>query len=80
MELDAELTAQLRRVLASLEVLLPKPVPPIDWSIILPAYALVYLAAWLIISLHLWVSARWPSLRPRGSRECGPATRPESTT
>jgi lantibiotic transport system permease protein len=35
--------------------------PPIEWAIILPAYALVYLAAWLIISLHLWVSARWPS-------------------
>jgi len=36
-------------------------VPPIEWAIILPAYALAYLAAWLIISLHLWVSARWPS-------------------
>ena len=36
-------------------------VPPINWAVILPAYALVYLAAWLIISLHLWVSARWPS-------------------
>lgn len=35
--------------------------PPIDWDIILPAYALAYLAAWLIISLHLWVGARWPS-------------------
>jgi len=36
-------------------------VPPIDWAAIVPAYALAYLAAWLIISLHLWVSARWPS-------------------
>jgi len=36
-------------------------VPPIDWAAIVPAYALVYIAAWLIISLHLWVSARWPS-------------------
>ena len=32
MELDPELTAQLRRVLTSLEQLLPKPVAKIDWS------------------------------------------------
>ena len=32
MELDLELTAQLRRVLSSLEQLLPKPVPKIDWN------------------------------------------------
>ena len=34
---------------------------PINWAVIIPAYALVYLAAWLLISLHLWVSARWSS-------------------
>jgi predicted AAA+ superfamily ATPase len=33
MELDPELTAQLRRVLTSLEQLLPKPVARIDWSV-----------------------------------------------
>ena len=32
MDLDPELTAQLRRVLTSLEQLLPKPVAKIDWS------------------------------------------------
>lgn len=32
MELDAELTAQLKRVLTSLEQLLPKPVATIDWA------------------------------------------------
>jgi len=32
MPLDPELTAQLKRVLSSLEVLLPKPVPRIDWA------------------------------------------------
>jgi uncharacterized protein len=32
MDLDPELTAQLRRVLASLEQLLPKPVAGIDWN------------------------------------------------
>ena len=32
MDLDPELTAQLRRVLASLEQLLPKPVARIDWN------------------------------------------------
>jgi uncharacterized protein len=32
MNLDPELTAQLRRVLASLEQLLPKPVAGIDWN------------------------------------------------
>ncbi len=31
--LDPELTAQLKRVLCSLEQLLPKPIPAIDWSI-----------------------------------------------
>jgi predicted AAA+ superfamily ATPase len=33
MELDPELTGQLKRVLTSLEQLLPKPVPRIDWNI-----------------------------------------------
>ncbi len=32
MSLDPELTAQLKRVLSSLEQLLPKPVQPIDWA------------------------------------------------
>jgi len=32
MEIDAELTAQLRRVLTSLEQLLPKPVAGLDWT------------------------------------------------
>jgi predicted AAA+ superfamily ATPase len=32
MSLDAELREQLRRVLSSLELLLPRPVPPLDWS------------------------------------------------
>jgi uncharacterized protein len=32
MELDPELTDQLKRVLTSLEQLLPKPVPRIDWN------------------------------------------------
>lgn len=32
MTLDAELLAQLRRVLAAAEQVLPRPVPPIDWS------------------------------------------------
>ncbi len=32
MSLDPELTAQLKRVLAALEPLLPKPVPAIDWA------------------------------------------------
>src|SRR5512134_3644669 len=32
MEPDPELTAQLKRVLASLETLLPRPVPRIDWA------------------------------------------------
>jgi ABC-2 type transport system permease protein len=36
-------------------------VPPIDWAAILPAFALVYLAGWLLIALHHWISARWPS-------------------
>src|SRR6266567_1908492 len=31
--LDPELTAQLKRVLSSLEQLLPKPIPAIDWSV-----------------------------------------------
>src|SRR6202051_2532564 len=30
--LDPELTAQLKRVLTSLEQLLPRPIPRIDWS------------------------------------------------
>ncbi len=33
----------------------------IPWQAIVPAYALSFLAAWLIIALHLWVSMRWPS-------------------
>ena len=33
MELDAELVAQLKRVLAAAEYLLPKPLPSIDWSV-----------------------------------------------
>jgi predicted AAA+ superfamily ATPase len=32
MEPDPELTAQLKRVLSSLETLLPRPVPRIDWG------------------------------------------------
>jgi len=32
MELDPELTAQMKRVLSSLETLLPRPVPRIDWA------------------------------------------------
>jgi len=34
---------------------------PIPWSTIFQAYLFTYLASWLIISLHLWVSAHWPS-------------------
>jgi hypothetical protein len=34
---------------------------PIDWEKILPVFVLPYLASWLLTSLHLWVSARWPS-------------------
>jgi len=34
---------------------------PIPWPTIVQAYLLTYLASWLIISLHLWVSAHWPS-------------------
>ena len=34
---------------------------PIPWPTIIQAYLLTYLASWLIISLHLWVSAHWPS-------------------
>jgi lantibiotic transport system permease protein len=36
-------------------------VAPIPWGDIAPAYALAFLAGWLIIALHLWVSLRWPS-------------------
>ena len=32
MSLDPELTARLKRVLAALEPLLPRPAPPIDWA------------------------------------------------
>jgi len=32
MDLDPELTTQLRRVLSSLELLLPKPVARVDWN------------------------------------------------
>ena len=34
---------------------------PIPWATLAQSVALGYLASWLIISLHLWVSARWPS-------------------
>ena len=34
---------------------------PIPWPTIIQTYLLTYLASWLIISLHLWVSAHWPS-------------------
>ena len=34
---------------------------PIPWMTLLQSVTLAYLASWLIISLHLWVSARWPS-------------------
>ncbi len=34
---------------------------PIPWPTILQAYLFTYLASWLIISLHLWVSVHWPS-------------------
>ncbi len=33
----------------------------IPWRQMLTGYTLVYLAAFLIISIHLWVSSRWPS-------------------
>ena len=33
----------------------------IPWKQMLTGYALVYLAAFLIISIHLWVSSRWPN-------------------
>ena len=36
-------------------------VPPIPWPTIIQTYPLIYLASWLIISLHLWVSAHWSS-------------------
>jgi predicted AAA+ superfamily ATPase len=35
--MNMELTSQLQRVLSSLELLLPKPVPPVDWSLCLAA-------------------------------------------
>jgi hypothetical protein len=34
---------------------------PIPWTTLAQSVTLAYLASWLIISLHLWVSARWPS-------------------
>jgi hypothetical protein len=34
---------------------------PIPWAALAQSATLGYLASWLIISLHLWVSARWPS-------------------
>jgi len=34
---------------------------PIPWPTIIQTYLLTYLASWLIISLHLWVSAHWSS-------------------
>ncbi len=34
---------------------------PIPWETILQVLALTFLAAWLIISLHLWIAARWSS-------------------
>ncbi len=33
----------------------------IPWPDMVPAYALAFLAAWLIIALHLWVSLHWSS-------------------
>ena len=33
----------------------------IPWRQMLTGYTLVYLAAFLIISIHLWVSSRWPN-------------------
>ena len=33
----------------------------IPWRQMLTGYTMVYLAAFLIISIHLWVSSRWPS-------------------
>ncbi len=34
---------------------------PIPWPRIIQIYLLTYLASWLIIALHLWVSTRWSS-------------------
>ncbi len=34
---------------------------PIPWATLLQSVTLAYLASWLIVSLHLWVSTRWPS-------------------
>jgi hypothetical protein len=34
---------------------------PIPWLTLVEVFSLTYLAAWLIISLHLWVSAHWSS-------------------
>jgi len=33
----------------------------IPWTKMLSGYALIYLASFLIISIHLWVSSRWPN-------------------
>ncbi len=33
----------------------------IPWTKMLTGYALVFLAAFLIVSIHLWVSSRWPN-------------------
>ena len=33
----------------------------IPWAKMLSGYALIYLASFLIISIHLWVSSRWPN-------------------
>ncbi len=37
------------------------PFGAIPWGTLFTAAGLTFLAAWLIISLHLWISARWPS-------------------
>ncbi len=33
----------------------------IPWRSLVPAYTLAFLATWLIIAFHLWVSVRWSS-------------------
>ncbi len=34
---------------------------PIPWDVLLLGTLYAYLACWLIVSIHLWVSARWPN-------------------
>jgi len=38
--------------------LLPGLIP---WGALVKGYTLIYLGAFLIVSIHLWVSSRWPS-------------------